>query len=83
MRDPSSFWFPAKRYGFGWALPTRWQGWAVLAVYCVLVLAGVRFLQVERGTPAFLAYLVAITVMLVAIVAAKGERPLRWRWGKR
>lgn len=83
MRDRSSFWFPAKRYGYGWGLPTRWQGWVVLAVYGVLVFAGVRFLQVERGTSAFLAYLVVITVMLVAIVAARGERPLRWRWGKR
>jgi hypothetical protein len=27
----SRYWFPAKRYGWGWGLPVTWQGWAVLA----------------------------------------------------
>jgi len=39
--DRSRYWFPAKRYGWGWGLPARWQGWLVIALYVVLVGAGV------------------------------------------
>lgn len=24
------YWFPAKRFGWGWGLPSAWQGWVVL-----------------------------------------------------
>jgi len=34
------FWFPAKRFGWGWGPPTKWRGWAVLAAS----LAGTRAL---------------------------------------
>lgn len=27
----ASYWFPAKRYGWGWGLPSSWQGWVVLS----------------------------------------------------
>lgn len=76
--DRPSFWFAAKRYGWGWGLPVRWQGWAVLVAYLVLIYAG-RFLF-GLGNGGFLLYLVGLTVLLVVVVAAKGERP-RWRWG--
>src|ERR1019366_10065186 len=29
----SQYWFPAKRYGWGWGPPTMWQGWVVLIVW--------------------------------------------------
>ena len=29
--DDSRYWFPAKRYGWGWGLPATWEGWAVMA----------------------------------------------------
>ena len=35
------YWFPAKRYGWGWGPPSAWQGWAVLVTYLVLVLGGI------------------------------------------
>ncbi|HAS6247990.1 TPA: hypothetical protein I7203_16700, partial [Vibrio vulnificus] len=28
-------WFPKRRYGWGWDVPTTWQGWMVLGSYCV------------------------------------------------
>jgi hypothetical protein len=40
MTDRPSYWFPAKRYGWGWGLPRVWQGWAVMVVFGMLVLAG-------------------------------------------
>ena len=36
---PRRYWFPAKRYGWGWGLPSAWQGWAALAVYLAAVAA--------------------------------------------
>jgi hypothetical protein len=30
--DPK-YWFPAKRYGWGWGFPVTWQGWLALAVF--------------------------------------------------
>ena len=27
--DNPPYWFPAKRYGYGWGLPHTWQGWIV------------------------------------------------------
>ncbi len=72
-------WFPAKRYGWGWGPPNCWQGWVVLAVWIALLLAG---MPLVKAHPFFhLGYVVAMILALIAICAAKGERP-RWRWGK-
>jgi len=81
MSEESTFWFPAKRYGWGWGLPVRWQGWAVFATYFVLLFAGIDYFKSQREVPGLLAYLILLTVALVAIVALKGERPAKWRWG--
>ena len=32
-RRMARYWFPAKRYGWGWGPPATWQGWAVLAAF--------------------------------------------------
>ena len=76
------FWFPVKRYGWGWGLPVRWQGWVVLAAYLALTFAGVRYFDPRRGVAGLLIYLLVLTALLVAVIAAKGERPVGWRWGK-
>lgn len=73
-----TFWFAAKRYGYGWGLPVRWQGWAVLGTYLALIYGGsLVFSPRDAG---FLAYLVVLTALLIVIVVVKGEKPLRWRW---
>lgn len=75
------FWFGLKRYGYGWGLPVRWQGWVVLAVYIALLLGGVHVFE-ERVSPrVLLVYFGVLTAILIGVVVAKGERPLRWRWG--
>ena len=81
MSDQPTFWFGAKRYGFGWGLPVRWQGWAALAVYFALLFGGIYYLKAQRSAPAVLTYVVVLTIALVAIIAVTGERPARWRWG--
>jgi hypothetical protein len=82
MTDPPTFWFPAKRYGWGWGLPVRWQGWVVLAAYAALLFAGIDLFKARRDSSSLLLYFVVLTAVLVAIIAFKGEGPLRWRWGK-
>ena len=76
-----TFWFGAKRYGYGWGVPVCWQGWGVLAGYLALLFGGILYLKPQRNLPALLAYLVLLTVALVTVIVVKGERPVRWRWG--
>ena len=79
MPRGDEYWFEAKRYGIGWALPVRWQGWLVLLAYFALLAGG---LVVLSGSAYRLPYLIAITVVLIAVIAWKGEKPLRWRRGR-
>lgn len=72
------YWFPAKRYGWGWSFPATWQGWAVLVGYLVLILGGIPVIHARLGNVAYLVCLVALTALLVAICRLKGE-PVRWR----
>lgn len=46
--DSNEYWFPAKRYGWGWGFPSRWQGWMVLAIYAVLLVVGIVGLHLGR-----------------------------------
>jgi uncharacterized membrane protein YhaH (DUF805 family) len=80
MAEKPKYWFPAKRYGWGWGPPTAWQGWVVLLVFFALVLAGAVGVLPAQGRFAFLLYTLALVAMLVAICWLKGERP-KWRWG--
>lgn len=74
------YWFPAKRYGWGWGLPITWQGWAVFVVFFALLIAGIFLFPPARGTFSFLVYTMLVSVVFGVICYAKGE-PVRWRWG--
>ncbi|HXC26859.1 MAG TPA: hypothetical protein VNV38_02815 [Stellaceae bacterium] len=80
MRSGANYWFPAKRYGWGWGFPITWQGWLVFAAFFVLLALGV-FLFPPQQTPAlYFVYIVVLSAILVGICWLKGEPP-RWRWG--
>jgi hypothetical protein len=72
------YWFRAKRYGWGWGLPLKWEGWAVLAGYLVVVLTPLAW--GESGAGLSLAAVAIATPLFVLICYRKGEPP-RWRWG--
>jgi hypothetical protein len=74
--EPRSYWFPAKRLGWGWGLPVFWQGWFVLAAYLVLTFAGIRHVRGHHDGRGPLIYLAVLTVVLVLVlvIVAKGER---------
>jgi hypothetical protein len=77
---PRRYWFPAKRYGWGWGLPCTWQGWAVLGGYCVLLPFAIWLFPPHLNMPGFVASVVGLSAGLVAICWATGEPP-KWRWG--
>ena len=74
----SKYWFRAKRYGWGWGLPSAWQGWVVLVAFIAITALGHLTLPNDS---AFIVTLLA-TGALIAVSFAKGEPP-RWRWGDR
>jgi len=80
--EERKYWFPAKRYGWGWGLPTVWQGWATILAYLV-ALSLCAYVYPPASKPAsFLESTVVISILLIAVCWIKGE-PLKWRWGKR
>jgi hypothetical protein len=74
------YWFPARRYGWGWGWPARWQGWVAFAVYAGLVAAGIAGLPLDLTPMGFVLYMLAVSALLVLVCCWwKGEPP-RWRW---
>jgi hypothetical protein len=81
QHDRPRYWFPAKRYGWGWGPPATWQGWVVLGAW-VAVLIPVSVFLAPRSLLLYYLALAAMCAALVGIAYAKGEPP-RWRWGDR
>ena len=79
MVEDHGCWFQAKRYGIGWTLPVTWQGWLIVLAYIALLAGGLLVLSESQYR---LLYIIAITVLLIAVIVWKGERRLRWRWGR-
>ena len=72
------YWFPAKKFGYGWGPPNCWQGWAVIAIFFGLVGVGAVYLLPDKRTLDFLGYVIALCVVLSLVCWMKGEKP-RWR----
>jgi hypothetical protein len=73
------YWFPAKRYGWGWGPPSTSEGWLVLAAYVALLAALCLWFPAHKHPYWFWAGLASLVSTLVAICWWKGEPP-RWRW---
>jgi uncharacterized membrane protein len=81
--NPQGYWFKAKIFGWGW-VPVKWQGWAVVLVYLILILAFGLTLD-EKSTDrevmfTFVLPIVLLTATLIRICYKKGEKP-HWQWG--
>lgn len=80
--NPEGKWFKAKLYGWGWT-PARWQGWAVLFGFIVLIVINSFRMNENSSSIAvrdFLFQTVALVLLLIFICWKKGEKP-RWQWG--
>jgi hypothetical protein len=78
-----AYWFPAKRYGWGWGPPTTWQGWVVMLLWAAAVLEGLFLLRHNPYQPTFsIAFVLVMGGVLTLICYWKGEPP-KWRSGHR
>jgi hypothetical protein len=80
--NKKQYWFPAKRYGWGWGLPKTWQGWLVYGVYFALLVVGLGVLPPSHNEIGYIAYNVTVSAVVCAVCYAKGEPP-KCRWGRR
>ncbi len=55
MQTERKYWFPAKRYGWGWGFPSTWQGWVVFAAFVGLLVADPFIFPPRREIGLFLA----------------------------
>jgi hypothetical protein len=78
--DEKRFWFPAKKYGYGWGPPNCWQGWLVILIYVALLSGGSFLLRPDKHMALFLGYTAILTAVLVIICYIKGEKA-GWHWG--
>jgi hypothetical protein len=72
MAKTSTYWFPAKRYGWGWAVLVVW--------FIALVIAA--FVFSPRRPVFFQLVVVGLVLALIVVCYTKGEPP-SWRWGDR
>jgi hypothetical protein len=80
MENSNRYWFPAKRYGWGWGPPNTWQGWIVLIFY-ILAVTGLSLKFLPDQHPVLFAIGILLpTAVMIFICWLKGEPP-RWRWG--
>ena len=81
MQAEQKYWFPAKRYGWGWGFPTTWQGLSVLGAYIALLAGGASWLRAGHSHGWFVLYAGGLTAILLLVCWLKGEPP-HWRWGR-
>ena len=80
------YWFKRKRYGWGW-YPSSWQGWSVLGIYLLSILAAAFNANMFTGTSpdvlfSFIPEVLFYTIILISICYKTGETP-KWQWGAR
>ena len=74
-------WFAPKRYGYGAGFPIAWQGWAVLALF-LLVVGGALWLF-GPDDPLALTIILPALIALLVVTARTTRGGWRWRWGNR
>ena len=74
-------WFAPRRYGLGAGRPIAWQGWAVLAVFLLLV--AVAILAFGPTDPLALTIVVPAIAALLVVVVRTTRGGWHWRWGER
>jgi hypothetical protein len=81
----AGFWFKPKVYGFG-ATPVTWQGWALIGVYVVIVVAATLiFVSRQKSSPAWMSWIAVMVVATSVMTLAswlKTDGTWHWRWGE-
>lgn len=68
------YWFPVRpaRNGWGWGLPTTWQGWSAYLVYFAALIGGI-FLVASHGQWAIIAFSCVWAALFLGLMFWKGE----------
>lgn len=77
--NPQGYWFKRKLYGWGWT-PAKWQGWAVIAGFIILLMILISRRGSFQTEGQFLALFFLLLLILLLITYSKGEKP-KWQWG--
>ena len=77
---PPRYWFPAKRYGWGWGLPRTWEGWLTFLAFIVIQSVILCVINPGQQTLLYVSIVAGTAGVLLLICWKKGEPP-RWRWG--
>jgi hypothetical protein len=80
MAEEKKYWFPAKKYGWGWGAPVTWQGWLVMLVFLGALVAGALYIDPKVSLVGYVAYVTLLGAALIGVCYKTGEPP-RWRWG--
>ena len=83
--NPNGYWFKRKYYGWGWGIPSTWQGWFTLVIFIAYIFCSI-FVLASNPNPTqsyftwFWIGIVLAIIILVFIGYKKGEKP-KWQWG--
>jgi len=80
-QERMKYWFPAKKFGWGWGLPSVWQGWVTIIFYLGSIPLIIYFFPPEENFVLFIFSTSVLTALLIVVCWVKGEPP-KWRWGK-
>lgn len=86
-KQPQRPWFVAKRFGFGWGLPTNVKGWIVYAVFflTMVITVVVMISETQSVSDAVIGLIPTLGLLLATLTAIcykYGEKP-EWRWGQK
>lgn len=76
----SDYWFPAKKYGYGWGAPTNWKGWTVSFLWALVFFGALAFINPRENPVVLGSVLIIDTLILYGFCLKKGAPP-KWRWG--
>lgn len=67
------YWFPARRHGYGWGPPVRWQGWLAVALFLLLQVGAFVAFPPARDPGTFVAVTLLGALALMLVCVLKGE----------
>ena len=80
MVERQRYWFRRKRFGWGWGLPVRWQGWLAMALFIGALALAKHFFFTPDRPMLFSIAVIACIAAFAAVCWLKGEPP-KWSWG--
>lgn len=73
-------WFAPRRFGYGAGRPIAWQGWLLVGVYSLALIAAGAALA-PRHPLLFVALAIVTTIPLAVVSVQHTRGGWKWRWG--